>query len=122
MRICQNFSGCYWAPHPHPANKSLAASATFQPPREGDRNPPDPCLETEYYVFPSLYHKYINYANYEHCILPKSHFLSPFRCYALRAGPYSPVIIFNLPRKYSLFSVIPGSYKAPCQFVSVTHN
>lgn len=77
-------------PTPILPNKSLAAAATFghkhQPPSTGDRYQIDPCLETEYYVFPSLYHKYINYANYEHCILTKTHFLSPFRCCARGAG------------------------------------
>ena len=48
-----------------------------------------PCLETEYNVFPSLYHKYINYANYEHCILTQTHFLSPLRRYiGIRGGQY----------------------------------
>lgn len=83
-------AGVKGLPTPILPNKSLAATATFghkrQPPSTGDRYHIDPCLETEYYVFPSLYHKYINYANYEHCILTKTHFLSPFRGSARGAG------------------------------------
>lgn len=68
--------------------------------------------ETEYYVFPSLYHKYINYANYEHCILTKSHFLSPFRWYARRANAGGCVQL--TARNAACFSAIPGSCEAPC--------
>lgn len=73
-----------------------------------DRNHVNPCRETEYSPFPSLYHKYINYANYDHCILTPTHFLSPFRCSAQGAS-LNPVrvLTLHLPRKGSWSSVIP---------------
>lgn len=61
--------------------------------------------------FPSLYHKYINYANYEHCILTKTHFLS----FSLLCAKSKFRLLYSTYRvKCSLFSVIPRSYKGPC--------
>lgn len=86
MRKCQNFSGCWWGSPPPscPIKVSLLRLLSQTSTNHQVRNHPNQCREIDYYVFPSLYHKYINYANYEHCILTKTHFLSPFRWYAWR--------------------------------------
>lgn len=89
-----------------------------------DRNHADQCSEREYYVFPSSYHKYINYANYEHCILTKTHSLSPFhRCTRTADKNRSLCYYMQLTALLSLiFSQPPLLNRSLLQFVSVTHN
>lgn len=105
--LSKTSAGVDGLPTPILANKSLAASATFEDKQQarstGDGNHLDPCQETEYYVFPSLYHKYINYANYEHCILTKTHFLSPFRCYARSASQNTVRLLYSTYRVYAAY-------------------
>lgn len=121
-RSVKTSAGVDVLPTPILPNKSLGASPTSKdklfPPSTGDRNH----LQTQYYVFPSLYHKYINYANYEHCILTKTRF--PFAISLLEAKirlEKRPFIIFNLPCRCSLFSVIPRFCKGPCHSLFQSH-